>query len=71
MPKNEGSSNYTGETGNPLVQRQRRTTTGWQTDAQAAQGDGQFQMDGARRGSQGGMGKPGMGYAARRKRGMR
>ena len=64
MPKQEGSSQYTGETGNPLAQKSRRTATGWATDTQAHMGDGMFATQGLRKA---GGGTP----VAKRKRGMR
>lgn len=70
MAKNEASSNYTGETGNPLVSKQRRTATGWQTDTQAARGDGVFATQGTRTQATN-YGRPMMGPTTRRRRGMR
>lgn len=42
MGKAETGITDTGERGNPLAQKVRRTTTGWQDDPQAEMADGIF-----------------------------
>lgn len=48
MAKNETGISDTGEKPNPLNQKVRRTSDGWQRDEQAAIGDGRFRMSGTR-----------------------
>ena len=70
MPKNETGITDTGEQEFPLARKQRRGTSAWQADTQAAMGDGAFPADGARR-SATNMGRPILTPAVRRRRGMR
>ena len=70
MPKNETGISDTGESENPLNLKQRRTAYGHADDPQAAMGDGTFKADGFRKTSTN-YGRPIMGPAMRRRRGMR
>ena len=70
MPKIETGITDTGEQENPLNRKARRTTVAWDADQQAASGDGLVEPVGARRTGTN-YGRPVMGYAARRRKGMR
>ena len=70
MPFNETGITDTGEQANPMNQKTRRAAVGWQGDQQSAMGDGKFAMTGARKTATN-YGRPVMGPAARKRRGMR
>lgn len=70
MPKAETGITDTGESENPLALKQRRTAVGHAEDMQAHMGDGMFEPVGARKTATN-FGRPVMGTAARRRKGMR
>lgn len=49
MGRAETGITDTGERDDPLALKQRRTAVGWQQDAQAARGDGEFKIQGLRK----------------------